>query len=63
MKYRNLSTMVLRGTYATLASLGVLSRQRADIAHELAIRAWVEALEERLDVPAACVWTERGGRS
>lgn len=62
MKYRALSTSVLRGMYAALESLGVLSNQRAAIAQELVVRAWAEAVAERLEMPASR-WTERGGRS
>lgn len=62
MKYASVSTPTLRGMYAALEVLGVLSRQRAAIAHELAVRAWAEACARQLS-DRDCVWTSRGGRS
>lgn len=62
MKYRTLSTSVLRASLAAFTTLGVFSKQRDAIQTELAIRELCLAIEERLCEPA-CIWTERGGRS
>ena len=60
MKYRRLSTSVLRGMFIALDSLDVLKEQRAAIAHELVVRAWAEAVEEQM---AETIGWCRGGRS
>ncbi len=55
-----LSTGTLRASLATLTMLAVLPKQREAIAHELAMRAWAEAVEAGLSTTIA--WC-RGGRS
>lgn len=54
-----------RMLHLTLAGLTLfrrMPRERAAIAHELAVRAWADAVVERLS-DRDCVWTCRGGRS
>lgn len=58
--YADLSDTTLRASYAALSISGLFARQRAAIAHELAVRAWAEAVEERIGSTIA--WC-RGGRS
>lgn len=60
--YADLSEGTLRATYAALQLSGLFARQRAAIAHELAVRAWAEAVAQQLE-EQGCVWTSRGGRS
>lgn len=62
LQYEGIPDSTLRATYAALRISGLFARQRAAIAHELAVRAWAEAVAERLSEPT-CVWTSRGGRS
>jgi hypothetical protein len=45
VKYRDISSTVLRATLGTFKNLGVLSKQCAAIEHELMIRAWADAVE------------------
>lgn len=58
--YADLSDTTLRASYAALSISGLFARQRAAIAHELAVRAWAEAVEEKLGSTIA--WC-RGGKS
>lgn len=60
MKLRDLSTTVLRATLLTLSKLDALPKQREAIQSELALRAWAEAVEERLHL---CIRWNRGGLS
>lgn len=60
LTHADVSTSTLRATLWLLALLDVRSGERAAIAHELAVRAWAEAIEARLgDTIAWC----RGGVS
>ena len=61
-KLAEISTLMLRAQLGILVLMDALPEQRRAIAHELAVRAWAEAVEERLGEPT-CVWTSRGGRS
>ncbi len=60
--YADVSSPTLRATHAALQLSGLFGRQRQAIAHELAMRAWADALEQKM-AEATCVWTSRGGRS
>jgi len=62
-RYASLSTSSLRALGATYRLLGVLPEERDAIAHELAVRAWADAVEERLENELSCSWCSRGGQS
>ena len=59
-QYADLSTSTLTATDAALRVSGLFQRQREAIAHELAMRAWAEAVEAHL--PETIAWC-RGGKS
>ncbi len=62
LAYADLSDGTLRATAAALRISGLFNRQRQAIEHELAMRAWADALAVTIEEPA-CVWTSRGGVS
>lgn len=59
-KYADLSTLTLRGMLGIAILVDLLPEQREAIVYELSVRAWAEAVEQRLGSTIA--WC-RGGRS
>ena len=54
------TTPTLKALLWTLRAIDALPEQRAAITHELAVRAWAEAVEERL---GDTIGWMRGGKS